>query len=247
MENEQPSRLEKITTIIKTNKWALLLLACALVLGILILILFPKGSSQQQTKTPNKTIPSISPQAVQTQNNDFNVVGTSPSNGEKNIYSGEINIVVKTDKSVMSPNDFSMEITPPLPNYWKFVNTYPTNTITAQIYGGLQTNTTYTVTFTNKKTKTPYSWTFTTSGKQQEDATQIIRDQTENENAKYFPLFDYIPYENSNFSIDYTDKLTLVVSIKNPNVEMVKDEVSNWIRSHNVDPATHTINYQYAY
>ncbi len=249
MENEYQSRSTKIINIIKANKWALIFIICAVLIGILIFILFPKKSDKGTpiNQQKSKITPGMNQPSMQSQNGDFTITSTTPKNDEQNVYSGEISIIFTTDTPILSDKDFHMTIYPPLPNYWKFTNTYPTNKITAQVYGGLQTNTTYTVTVTNKKNGNPYSWVFRTSGKQQEDSTQIIRDQTENENAKYFPLFDYIPYESNDFSIDYTDKLTLVVKIKNPDVEMVKKEVNDWIRSHNVNPSTHTITFENAF
>ncbi len=55
-----------------------------------------------------------------------------------------------------------------------------------------------------------------------------------------YPLFDYIPYENENFALDYTDPLSLEVILKK-DTPTVRQQVLDWISSKKVDPATHTI------
>lgn len=59
---------------------------------------------------------------------------------------------------------------------------------------------------------------------------------------KYYPLAQFLPYNSDDFDVEYyTDKLTLPVTIKTPDVARAKQEVRDWIQSHGVDPSTHQL------
>ena len=59
---------------------------------------------------------------------------------------------------------------------------------------------------------------------------------------KYYPLAQFLPYNSDDFDVGYyTDKLTLPVTIKTPDVARAKQEVRDWIQSHGVDPSTHQL------
>ncbi len=173
----------------------------------------------------------------------FSVVSTIPESNQKDVYPGEIDLSFTTDRSINSDADFSLEISPALPYYWNLVNSYPTNKIVAKVTGGLKTNTTYTLSVFNTAKVKVYSWSFTTSSTAAESSSSLIRDEELQLNQKYFPLFNYLPYSNNDFEIIYTDKFTLQVSIKNPDINKAKQEVIDWIKSKGVDPNTHTIDY----
>lgn len=190
--------------------------------------------------TPMEKKGFIAPTQTQKQ---FRIIETSPKNGETNVYPGEISIIFKTDVDIISLNSFFLEITPPLPYYWKIKNTYPTKQIKAQVFGGLQTNTKYTVSVLDQNKNLLYLWTFLTSTTPAESSSRYFQEKRNEIVNKYYPLFDYIPFSSSDFNIDYTDRLTLKVVVKNKDLEKVKQEVLEWIKSHGVDPSTHTITY----
>lgn len=200
--------------------------------------IYPSPTSP--TITPVGKKGSITPTQTQKQ---FRVIETSPKNGEINAYPGEISIIFKTDVDIISSNSFFLEIAPPLPYYWKIENAYPTKQIKAQVFGGLQTNTKYTMSVLDQNKNLLYLWTFTTSATPAESSSRYFQEKRNEIVNKYYPLFDYIPFSSSDFNIDYTDRLTLKVVIKNKDLEKVKQEVLEWIKSHGVDPSTHTITY----
>ncbi len=205
-----------------------LLLISGLVILVLTLLVFSLfGPARNQTP----------------QQKPFAVVSTHPSDGETNVYSGEIQIGFTTDVPIISQDSFQLSINPPLPHYWKITNTYPTNQIIAQVYGGLDTNMIYAVTVKNESSKIIRMWRFTTSSKGPRDASKLTVDQDNKIIADYYPLLKYMPYNTNSFSIDYTDRITLRVEIKNQNISAVKQEVEAWIRSKGVDPTSHKINY----
>ena len=55
-----------------------------------------------------------------------------------------------------------------------------------------------------------------------------------------FPLIDYLPYQNDEFTLDYLGPLKLEVHLKIAS-ESAQAAVRDWIRSKGVDPATHEI------
>ena len=57
-----------------------------------------------------------------------------------------------------------------------------------------------------------------------------------------FPLLHWVPYETTDFSIDYLAPLALEVTVKTSR-EAAEADVQDWIRSHGVDPTSHEIKY----
>src|SRR5262249_2504129 len=100
------------------------------------------------------------------------------------------------------------------------------------------------LTIKDKNQNTIYTWSFTTSNNPPQSSTNLMLDQEQQLANKYYPLLQFVPYSNQDFNIDYTGHVTLIVEIKNKNIDLVKQEVLDWIRSHGVDPSTHTINYK---
>ena len=58
-----------------------------------------------------------------------------------------------------------------------------------------------------------------------------------------FPLYRDLPYETSRFFIDYLGPLYLEVEIKSKPVEIIKQEVVDWLWSKEINPSTHEIKY----
>lgn len=238
--------MKNLTEFTKKYKKLIFLYGGLLLLMPLIILLIKTLNTARSTDLPNTIFTPNSiistPQASKSKDT-FSVLSTSPKNGEQEVSAGEITISFTTNISIPSQEAFSLEITPKLPYYWKFTNSYPTNLIQVQVYGGLQTNTTYTVTVKSAEGDKTYSWSFTTTPSSPESSSLLIQEQEKAFNQKYYPLFDFIPYYSSDFDLDYTTKLTLEVKIKNQDVEGTKKKVLDWIRSHDVDPSTHKIDY----
>lgn len=212
----------------------LLLVFCYLILSVVY---------KPISKPAHVITPTLKPQFIQER---FSVIKTFPANGEASVYPGEITITINTTTPVVSKDGFFLDITPKLPYYWKYTNSYPTTTITAQIYGGLELNTQYQLTLYDNKKLPVYVWSFITSSETPESSTAQERALEENLINEYYPLFKSVPYNTTDFSLDYYDRLILIVKVKNKNknIEIVKKEVDGWIKSKGVDPSTHTIRYE---
>ena len=58
--------------------------------------------------------------------------------------------------------------------------------------------------------------------------------------TNYYPLSAYLPYKTNNFSLGYTNSLTLIAVLKKDTPE-IRQEVLDWISSKKIDPSTHKI------
>lgn len=225
--------------IIKQHKLTVLLLFCAGLVGTIFLTLLftqpKKPASSVEIKTPSST-----PGEIQ---QPFQISTTIPQDRQTNIYPGEIEISFNTSQPILSEKSFSLNISPPLPFYLRLTNSYPTQTITAQIFGGLTKNTTYTVSVKDTLGTLVKSWQFTTSGEQNESSSALVQEAEQHYNQQYFPLFSVTPYSEEDFEVDYKGKLELNVLIKTPNVALGKQEFLDWMKSKGTDPSTHKINY----
>lgn len=171
------------------------------------------------------------------------VVSSDPYNNQIEVYPGEIEISILTNKQIKSSEDILLEFNPALSNYYKIINPFPSNEIKFKLFGGLKTNTKYHLTFKDKKGDTIYEWSFTTSNIQPESSSALVSDKELELKQKFYPLADHVPFRSSDFDIDYKDDLFLVVKVKNKNTQSVKDAVISWIKSKGVDPNTHKIEY----
>lgn len=221
--------------------FALLLFIISIV--IVGLVLFSRFSKNPITPGVISNKPSPSPTSSTLPQQGFKVVSTDPKNGETNVYPGEIKISFSTDVPVVSEKAFSVDINPKLPFYSKITNSFPNNQIVIQVYGGLAKNTIYTVSVKDSSDQPLAKWSFTTSSQPNESSSQYVVEFEKSYNQKYLPLIDFVPYYSNDFNLGYEGDLRLRVIVKNPNIDLVKHEVNDWIRSHGVDPSTHTINY----
>jgi hypothetical protein len=57
-----------------------------------------------------------------------------------------------------------------------------------------------------------------------------------------YPLLPYVPYQTTNWKIDYKAPLTLEIVLKKDTPE-IRQEVLNWIQDKGVDPNTHKIDW----
>ncbi len=228
-------------------KWylsALLILISLVAIYIIISsYFFPRNANHNKINTTSQ--PTISPIPL----SSFGIDSTNPLSGQNNVNAGEIIISFISDRELPSSKAFTMTISPKLPYYWKFINSYPTKIVEAQVFGGLSPNTTYTVSVFDYKNKPVNSWSFTTVTQPAQSSSALIQDNEQKIISNYFPLFQWIPYSNNDFAIDYTSPSdnTLLVNIKNSNVSRVKQEVNDWIKSHGEDPSKQKINFVNSY
>ncbi|OGE31054.1 hypothetical protein A2631_05230 [Candidatus Daviesbacteria bacterium RIFCSPHIGHO2_01_FULL_44_29] len=235
--------------IIKQYRLTVLLLFCAGLVGTIFLTLLfaqpKKPSSLVSISTPsNTTQPNQSPAGnLDGIQQPFQITTTTPQDLQTNIYPGEIELSFNTNQPILSEKSFSLNISPQLPFYLRLTNAYPTQTITARIFGGLTKNTTYTVSVSNTSGELVKSWQFTTSSEQNESSSSLVQEAEQQYNQQYFPLFSVTPYSEEDFEVDYKGKLELNVLIKTPNTAVGKQEFLNWMKSQGGDPSTHKINY----
>jgi hypothetical protein len=213
-----------MSELITRYRWVLLAIL-ALIIGIGI-FLFLRSQSGDISQQP------------------FTITSTEPRDGTTNLYTGEMAISFKTNVLLLSPNAFTMTISPRLPHYWQFKNTYPTNEVIAEVYGGFATNTTYTITVKDNTGGKTTSWSFTTEGNPPQSSTGLEVEKNQQLVENYYPLANVVPFQNNDFSIDYVSRSTLEVVIKNPDVDKVKHEVKTWITNQGVDPNTQQILYK---
>lgn len=236
--------MEKILSYFKQNKPTALigiLSVGILFFLILILSLISSGGNKKNLYPSSGTNPT--PSLALTQS-PFRILSTSPINGQQNVFPGEIFIDFTTDVPIISKNSFSLTLSPQLQYSYNLISSFPTTKVKTQVLGGLNKNTKYLVTVLNQNLVPVYSWSFTTSNQTPEDSSQLVKQKEQQILTQSYPLYQYVPYANNNFSVDYTDKLTLTVTITNSGVTAVKQEVLTWIKSHGVDPSTHTIIYK---
>lgn len=222
----------------------ILIIFSVLIVLIVVFSLININNNQplnNSTLTPIPNTPHISQTMFQEK---FSVLKTTPENGALNVAAGEIVISFTTDRPIMSKNSFSMDINPKLPNYWKITSSFPTNEATAQVYGNLALGTRYVVTVKDIKENEVYTWSFFTSNKPAESSSKLQYEEDKKTIINYYPLANNIPYETSKYSIDYTGRLTLTVKVKSGDLETIKTEVNEWIKSKDISPATHTILYE---
>jgi len=70
--------------------------------------------------------------------------------------------------------------------------------------------------------------------------TEVMDLETEY-TLRLYPLINYLPIENERYYLTYKDSLVLQVTLKKGKQEEIKKEIVDWIKSKNVDPATHKI------
>jgi len=73
-------------------------------------------------------------------------------------------------------------------------------------------------------------------GKGDPDADKNMAKET----LENYPLFDKTPHQDKNWIADYLEPQKLIIVYrKGINLNLIKEEVFNWIRENNVDPKTH--------
>lgn len=220
------------------KKYSVILLIFLLLVVSVFVYLFALRPVSKTKNQGSTILPTAVPRS------SFLIVSTVPENNAVGVFPGEIEVSFTSNIPIGSQNDYSMFISPQLSTKPLPKSTFPTQQVKYQILGSLNKNTEYTVVVKNRHSENVAIWSFTTSNEQPESSSGFVKEEQKKLNQTYYPLFDFIPFSNANFSIDYTDRLTLIVKIKKNNVEEIKREVFAWIEQHRVTPSTHTINYQ---
>lgn len=215
------------------------------VLGVVFLLLLLPRAVRKDAPDIQKYTSSPTPTSAQGQieSTPLAVLDTYPKDDQQEVYSGELTINLQFNREVRSEKEFSTEISPKIPYYTKITNTFPNDKISLQIMGKLEPNTIYSVTIKNEFGNIINSFRFTTQASSGQSGSGYVADYETKLNDQYYPLSNYIPYETPDFYAGYKDRLTLNIYIKNPDIEKVKAEVDDWIKSHGVDPKSHQIIY----
>src|SRR5690606_22853584 len=135
------------------------------------------------------------------------VVSTSPENGQTSVYPGEISISFTTSLVLRSENEYSISISPPPANEMVLDSSFPTQNISYGVIGGLERNTTYTMSISASSGQPVHSWSFTTSNEEPESSSGEVLLEQERLINEFYPLFYDVPYESDTFRIDYADRL----------------------------------------
>lgn len=233
----------------RSHKYLLILVAILVVVVVIVLInllslfITEKSTSPQAPFLPTPTSLKVTSYPSQFQP-PFKVVSTTPADRAINVPAAEQVMLIKTDTPILSPDNFSLSVTPSLSYPMRYSNTYPTQILQVNIIGGFKPSTRYTFTLRNRDDQIVAQWSFTTgtqTGQGQSGARTYLDEQIE---ARYYPLNKYLPYSTLDFTIQsYSDHLTLKVIVKSQDLEKVKREVNDWIISKGINPGSHKINY----
>lgn len=209
----------------------ILLVGVALILFIVCIVIFALISAKNFVVQP-PTEPVQKP---------FKVVSTSPQNGEKNVFAGELQLTVNTDEEILKNTSLTVVLAPATRYPLQFGNSFPTKKIQLQILGHLDSNTHYTAKVFNQEGKNIYSWSFTTSNERGESESKLNAALDKQLEVNYYPLSKYFPYSTSTYKLGYKDRLFLKITLldQRANKESILNEVKNWVKSKGVDPASH--------
>lgn len=163
------------------------------------------------------------------------VVFVSPEN-QATAVSISTQIKIDFNRPFKNTNEVVINFLPQIMLDTKLENDQKTLVLTPQ--GPLHSSTTYTLIIQNQKNHSFFQSIFTTQKLQGDPA--IIYEEEKNIQEK-FPLTEFIPYETKEFIITYAAPLTLKVTIKKGTKEEIAPIVYQWIKSHNIEPATHQI------
>lgn len=223
------------------QKFRFVIIGSVLLIVFIISFLLNTAHTKNDLPIEIKRIPTITPFPT---TGSFSVLNATPFPNTKNVPAGEIVITFTTDMPIKSATDLVIEISPSLMNGWVITNSFPSKNINLQVLGGLEENTSYTVTVKNKQKNVVYTWSFTTGIATIRSSTKLQEQEEKDYRKNNLPLLDKVPYATTAFSLDYIRPLTLEVKITSGSKATVQTQVEAWIRSQGVDPATHTIIYK---
>jgi len=164
------------------------------------------------------------------------VVFVSPSNQERNI-STTSKIKIDLNQPVKK-NEININLSPPTEISISSENNPKTLILVPE--KPFYSNTTYTIEVFDKNNKLLWRSFFTTEKLQ---GNPVIPYESEKYTQTNYPLLEFIPYETESFSVTYSQPLTLKVILKKETKETIEPIVLDWIKSHNIDPSTHKIDW----
>lgn len=218
------------------NKYIFTILA-VIFFGLLVFILTIRFTNRNQIP-PN--FPSQNPSTI----NSLIVERTSPENNEKDVYPGEIKILVYLNHEVFSSKDISIKISPDPKAGFTYVNSFPTKNLVIQVLGGLTPSKEHTVTISETGGKIIHTWNFTTSNNTPESSSAEVNKIQQQTIESYYPLFSEVPYTTDKYTIDYIDRLTLEVTLRGTKTPEIEQEIEDWMLQNNVAPSSHTLIYK---
>lgn len=180
------------------------------------------------------------------QSGSFIITRTYPSPGEIGVYPGEISIAFDVDTVLTSKNDYSFEIYPSPDRELIDTTTFPTQHVSHGVVGGLRENTKYIISIFDEEEELVGSWDFTTSNETPESSSREALIEQNELIGEYYPLFYEVPFSAGAFSIDYIDRLTLEVKFSSGSITEARQWAEDLIRSKNIDPSSHSINYVFS-
>jgi hypothetical protein len=168
------------------------------------------------------------------------VVYVSPENQTENVA---ISTQIKIDfnQPLKNQEEVVIELSPETEIDKKLENDNQTLVLSPRLQ--LHPNADYQLTIKNQKEQLLWQSNFKTEKMQGDPNLPAAQIEYTKEN---YPLLPYIPYEADKFYVVYSRPLTLKVVILRGSQKEVEPLVFDWIRSHGVDPETHTISWQKA-
>lgn len=180
-------------------------------------------------------------------NKNLKVVYTYPKDNEEQVPVNTV-IEIQFDKNI-SLSQWTVSSSP----IFEFNLKAENNKLTVSPKNNLKKDTPYKVEFTNKVySNFYYTLSFKTSSADILPSVSPVPTlpykpddpdfyyETKALIDKNYPLFDYVPYKTTDFSVDYLKPNVLEVILINDTPE-VRQEISHWIKSKGVDPATQQI------
>jgi len=179
------------------------------------------------------------------QKNNLQIIQTIPSNLEKQVNPNtKITFIFNQD---IPTNNWKIKTTPELKYQLSFsrkkMEISPTTSLS------FQTN--YQITISHPKFPnfsyslifTTLSETTTTPAKTDGLGDPNFYQEISKREELYFPLLKYLPYKTENWEIKtYFGKLKIIVYLKKDTPE-IRQEVLDWIKSKQIDPSTHQIDW----
>ncbi len=170
------------------------------------------------------------------------VVSVTPADGANDV-SVNTALTIVFNQAIVQSNDLKLTFTPDLPNLSYTIQSHlPAKSITIKPRGQLATATTYQVTV-SYQANAIYQFSFTTEATppQQGDPESL---KVGNELVyQDYPLLSWMPYQSQNLSADYISPHHLKVIVNHGTQQQAQQEITAFMKSHNIDPSTHQIDY----
>lgn len=179
------------------------------------------------------------------QKNNLQIIQTIPSNLEKQVNPNtKITFIFNQD---IPTNNWKIKTTPE----FKYQLSFSRKKMEISPATSLSFQTNYQITISHPKFPnfsyslifTTLSETTTTPAKADGLGDPNFYQEISKREELYFPLLKYLPYKTENWEIKtYFGKLKIIVYLKKDTPE-IRQEVLDWIKSKQIDPSTHQIDW----